>query len=139
MNNTPLKPGLYLIPLTTLISQLECVAVTLVKVPADLPFEITASEANAFAAYSYHTGVLDVSTIGRPTFESEPGFLVYPEDIESMPVDAASFTAPVLDAMRGVTYSASDLGSCRAEIDGYLAAFEEDYDEDGEDDIDNEE
>jgi hypothetical protein len=136
MNKTPLKPGLYLIPLTTLIAELECVAVTLVEVPADLPFEVTASEANAFAARSYHhgQGTLDTLTIGRPTFESEPGFLVYPEDIEAMPVDASSLPDAVCNAMRSVTYSARDVGNCRAEIEEYLAAFDEDAEEDDGDD-----
>lgn len=131
MNITPLKPGLYLIPLTTLINDLERIAATLIEVPCDLPFEITASEANAFAAYSYHNGDLDVLTIGRPTFEKEPGFLVYPDDIEAMPVDVTSFCDAVRDAMRGVTYSAFDLHSCKTEIDEFLNAFSEDYDEEG--------
>lgn len=132
MNKTLLKPGLYLIPLTTLINQLECVAVTLIEVPADLPFVFTASEANAFAAYSYQSGQLETFSIGRPTFESEPGLLVYPDDIEAMPVDAASLSDAVRDAMRGVTYSALHLSTCRNEVEEYLKAFDAENDEDDE-------
>lgn len=136
MNNTPLQPGLYLITLTTLISELECVAVTLVHVPDDLPFEITASEANAFAAYSYHhhNGELETFSLGRPTFESESGFLVYPDDIDAMPVDVTSFSAAARDAMRGVTYDALHLNTCKAVIDEYLQAFDADDEDSDESD-----